>query len=357
MRIIQVITPTRISGAEKYLIQLSEELQNMGHEISIIIQKNTPLIDFLGKNFNIIPLSIEGKGNIFGYYRLKRQIEILAPDIIHSHLSTACFFSGMIGKALNIPVVSTAHAIDPPFPFKNSNKIIAVSHAVEEYLLKKNVSPSKITTIQNGIPLQSYSSDNLHTMKQEQYRKYNLSENSKVIATIAHFSSKKGHSILLKALSKLKDKDWTLFLIGEGKEKEKLVKLCKIYKIFHKVHFTGFIKNIYEILTIIDIVILPSIQGEGLPLSILEAQSQGIPVIASDLSGIKEVIIHQKNGFLFIPGDIEALTGYISQLLDNNQLRQSMGHYGKDVVFRKFNSKRNTDQVLSLYQSFKSKND
>ncbi len=349
MKVVQIITPTRISGAEKYTIALSKTLIQMGCQVDLIVEQGQKLIDFVKDDLNVIPVKIEGKGNILGYQRLKKTIAELKPDIIHTHLTTASWFGSWIGKSLNIPVVSTVHAINSKWPYIKADKIIAVSQAVYDDLASQGVPKDKLVSICNGIPIIDRKPEaNIKT--NSLMEKWHIPATNFKIAVVAHFSSKKGHHYLLHAVSRLKKDNVTIILCGEGKLKKKLSRLCQKLAIDHQVIFSGFQPRMDDWYSFFDLLILPSIKGEGLPLSILECQSMEIPVIASSISGIGEVIVSGENGFLIPPKDIVELKNKISLLMNNRLLGKQMGINGREKVLRYFNISQNARIVEDLYQ-------
>ena len=349
MKIVQIITPTRISGAEKYLHNLSQELSNHKHRVIAIIETSQRLIDYIKNDIEVIPLKIEGKGNLFGYYRLKNLIREINPDIIHTHLTTASWFGGFIGKSLKIPVVSTVHALNEKWPYARADKIIAVSNAVYTNLLKQNVPLQQLEAVQNGIPLPDkliMSDSKINELKHQ----FNIPAHHQVIGCVAHFSKKKGHEYLLKAFSQLQNKNVTLLLIGEGSLEGKLIKLCRQLFIYERVIFSGFQSEMDKIYPLIDILILPSIKGEGLPLSILEAMNYELPVIASDISGVGEAVSNNENGYLVSPKNISEITRKIDLLLKDRELQKKWGKNGKIKVEQHFNIKKNAQRIVKIYE-------
>ncbi|MDH4129301.1 MAG: glycosyltransferase family 4 protein, partial [Spirochaetota bacterium] len=170
-----------------------------------------------------------------------------------------------------------------------------------------------------------------------------------IIGIVAHFSKKKGHKYLLKAFSQINNKKLTIVLCGEGKLEKKLKKLCVKLNINQRVIFVGFQKDIYNMYKLFNILILPSIKGEGLPLSVLEAMSMGIPVIASSISGLKEIIDDGINGYLVPPKNIEYLKDKINYLINDKSLQNTFGTNGKYKITSQFTIQNNALRILQIY--------
>lgn len=136
----------------------------------------------------------------------------------------------------------------------------------------------------------------------------------KEIVTVGRLSKEKGHSVLIKAFSKIKDKEWRLVVIGDGPEMENLKNIVITLEMKDKVSFHGQMKDFKNILSTASIFVLPSFY-EGFPNALVEAMSIPLACIASDcIAGPSEIIEHGKNGFLFETGNIDSLTVILNEL-------------------------------------------
>lgn len=163
---------------------------------------------------------------------------------------------------------------------------------------------------------------------------------------------KYGIDILIKAFSYLCKElnNIELHIIGEGPLKEELINLTKSLSIDSKVKFWGYIKHseLPEIISQMDIFVMPSI-SESFGVAAIEASAMKIPVVASNIGGVPEVVIHNKTGFLFKPGDIKELEKYLKILITNKELREKMGIEGRKFVLDKYNWEKNVDEMEKLY--------
>jgi glycosyltransferase involved in cell wall biosynthesis len=139
---------------------------------------------------------------------------------------------------------------------------------------------------------------------------------------VGRLSPEKGIPILLRAVTKL-ECDYDLRLVGSGQQQGQLEGLASELGVRHKVHFLGTISwgdALFELMRDSDILILPS-HTEGLPLVLLEGMSQGLPVVASNVGGVPEIVRDEVTGLLFPVGDVDALAGAISRLVSDDPLR------------------------------------
>lgn len=167
-----------------------------------------------------------------------------------------------------------------------------------------------------------------------------------------HLENRYGGMVLLKAMEKVKERfpDVILYMTGTGEAEEEWKRYALEKNI--NVVFTGDVpyKNMKKLYEDAWVVVVPSLVGEGLPVSILEASSMEVPVIGSAIGGIKEAIVHGETGFLFEPGDKETLAYYLIKLLENKELADRMGKKGREWVKRRFEWKICVERMIEVYR-------
>ena len=173
-----------------------------------------------------------------------------------------------------------------------------------------------------------------------------------VIGTVGRLSEEKRHVDLLKAFAIVLRKfpKATLLIVGDGYLRSYLEDLSVKLNISDSVNFVGFQENVFRFLTNIDVFVLPS-RTEGAGISILEAMAVGLPIVATKVGGIPEVVTDNITGLLVNPYDISNLAKAISKLLSKPELIISMGENGREKVFREFDPKRFVDQHEHIYKS------
>ena len=291
----------------------------------------------------------------------------------------------MIGKN-NIHIVNAHHFMPMIYSFygckiKNNCKLIYTEHAKSEvekvpwiwqkigsYLLNRSdaavgvtkevsetihdrfkLHPSKVFTIKNGVDLEAYKGAN---NKKELRKKLGITENEKVIGIVANLKRIKNHIFLLKAFDELikSYKKVKLLLIGQGfkndpeNAEEELRNFVNEKGLNKKVLFLGYRSDISDLLSIMDIFCLTSFK-EGLPLSLIEAMAAGLPIVGTDVEGIREVVLQNKNGFLVQIDDAEELRKALLNLLKNEPLKR---RFGKESKF--LSKEYSLEQCVNKYQ-------
>src|SRR5690606_13949911 len=143
------------------------------------------------------------------------------------------------------------------------------------------------------------------------------------------------HLTLLEALASLKSMDWHLDLIGDGPRRPHIMSRVRELGLHKRITFLGEVANVPRLLSEYSIFVLTS-RWEGLPISVLEAISVGLPVVASDVGGCSEVIEEGINGFLVPKGDIALLRSRLAALIASPNLRMSFGQQSRERFMRDF---------------------
>jgi glycosyltransferase involved in cell wall biosynthesis len=161
----------------------------------------------------------------------------------------------------------------------------------------------------------------------------------------------KGHVFLLRAIRQLREsgvKDLTCLIIGEGRLEAELKDYAKAAGIEQNVRFLGYRRDIPDLLGLMDMVVMPSLR-ESFGIVALEAMAMKVPVVASRIGGLEEVVEHEKTGLLVPPGDAAALAEAIRGLADNPEKRRNMGKAGRQRVEQSFGLDSTVQRVEDLY--------
>jgi glycosyltransferase involved in cell wall biosynthesis len=232
-------------------------------------------------------------------------------------------------------------------------KIVAVTHTIADEMAADNIAPrEKFVVIRSGFDVGMFM--NYDSSINKTKAKYGLSENDIIIGKIARLSVIKGHRYLLEAFTEICKKipNIKLVLIGDGENKQKLVKYINKNNLVDKVIFTGLIPpdEMPSIISILDVVVHTALL-EGLPRVFTQSMLMGKPVIAFDLDGAHEVIEDGKNGYLIEPMNIEMLAEKIIDLVSDLSKARKFGEYAKNNIKDDFSINAMVENNHKLYQS------
>jgi len=315
----------------------------------------------ISANWKPLDRSITSILNLYGV--IKRE----NPDLIHSHGRTENIVIGIIGWILKIPVIGTYHT-NPFDEYKNEKKtkrkiirfiyeliyfsyltklvfrkfmyITVISNQLKREFIKHGFDENKIKVVRFGVDV----------VRNDIKHKINRSDELSIIF-VGRVSLDKGCDYLLKACKIMvaQGKGFKVFLIGDGDIDYFRYMGIKL-GIEARLVFTGFQREFSDFLSKSDIFVLPS-RGEGLPISVLEAMAHGLPIIATNVGGIPELIEEGKNGFLVPPGDEISLANAIMKMIElGSKGRYIMGLKNKEKIETQFSSRKMVNSYLHIYE-------
>ncbi|MFH1593983.1 MAG: glycosyltransferase [Candidatus Omnitrophota bacterium] len=332
-------------GAEMGLLTTLKNIDRDKFNFVIVsIEKKGPVGALIGKlGFKVIYLdSKAGLFNIFLIWKITQILKEERPDILHTSLFYANFF-GRCAALLARPRVVIIeersmytekrfyHVVIDKILSVFTDKIIVCSNSVLDFTVRQEgIDRDKFCLIYNAVDTERF---NISKPKEALRAEYGFSNDQFIIGTVGSLIPKKGHRFLIKAISELNEyiPGLKLLVIGEGESRGYLTELARLYKSQENVQFLGARMDVPELMKLLDIFALPSLQ-EGFPRTLIEAMYSGIPVVASNISGIPEVILDGENGCLVPPGDHAAMTDKIRILYKDPALRNSMGLKARDKI-------------------------
>ncbi|HQG82467.1 MAG TPA: glycosyltransferase [Caldisericia bacterium] len=356
VRILEVIDSLYAGGAESLLKNFVIEVKKHNDteiEVCTLYSRNIFEEELSNNGIKIHNLNLGFKYNPIGVFKLLNVIKRGNYDVVHVHLFPADIFVAIASLFLpkKIKYIFTEHSdynrrrvcklfknLDC-FTYSRYDKIICISNKVKEALVSWCALTAKKTiVIKNAIPI----NDDLNPIKDKIYD----------IISVGCLEKQKGGDILLRAIKILKEKyhrKLKVAIVGDGSLKEYLKNLALQYGINEYIDFLGVRKDVLELMRESSVFVLPS-RWEGFGLVLLEAISVGVPVVATKVGGIPEIIEDGKDGILVEPENPEGLANTILRLLDDNGLRSSISLNAYKKVKGEYSIERYTKDLLNLYK-------
>lgn len=368
--------PPSGGGVEVVVENLARELADTG--IQIILFSLGDGIDDLpeplkGKNIEVVladPIDLtrlvglQSRISLNAPLKLSRTIDQYEPDLIHIH--NRFFFTSFIAPIVNslkpkgeVPVVLTLHlgridrigGISSRFArlfektadrllLMQADRIIAVSNAVADHAKTLNGSSDKITVIQNGVDIDKF------TPNPE-----NQGRSDPSILFVGRLVKNKGPDIFLQALPDLFAQHHRVAarIVGQGPMKDILQEQAKELGIENRVEFLGYVENMPETMKSADIFCRPSL-SEGMPLTLLEAMSCGLPPVVSSVAGVPEVVTHGETGFLVDEPTPNAIADSLDTILSKPTLAERIGRNAREYVVENHDWHSRARDVLEIYE-------
>jgi sugar transferase (PEP-CTERM/EpsH1 system associated) len=365
-KILYLITDLKFGGAQTVLLELLKRLdrQRFSPHVACLFGGESPLgkrIDALG--VPLVDLGLKTWWRVDALWRLYRLLRSQRPAILHASLFHAVFSARIIGRLAGVPVVISwrqnvniggkrrewVNRLTAPL----DDCVIAVSEEVRQAEIREaSVKPAKVQLIYNAIDPYNYATGDhlsLASNRERLLQELDIPEQAFLVGTVGRLHPQKGFSQLLEAFAAVQSKipRARLVIVGEGELRVKLMKRANDLGISAYATFAGHREDIPALLSALDVFVLPSL-WEGLPMALLEAMASGLPVVASAVGGIPEVVVEGETGLLVPAGDVKGLVEALCVLSDEN-LRRRMGQAGQARVCDLFSIQHLVSRIENLY--------
>lgn len=368
-RILYVITKAAWGGAQRYVYDLATAAASEGHKVAVAVGGEGPLTERL-KEAGIRVYAIGSLARDISLYKewqafaaLRRYIRAFKPDVVHANSSKAGGLTALAARMSSVKkIIFTAHgwAFNEGRPWWQraviwlfhyatvllTDTTICVSGAIKEDAARMPFVAHKLVVVRNG-------ADPLPLLPREQARELLAPGRSERlwIGSIAELHPTKNLLSAVEAFAQIRD-DFpnVLFVImGEGQQRTELESRIEERKLHDHVRLVGHRANAASYLAALDVFILPS-RSEALGYVLLEAGHAGIPVIASRVGGIPEVVRHDSDGLLVAPNDISGFAAAMRSLFGDPQKRQALGASLKARVATHYSKARMVAETLERYR-------
>jgi len=327
MKILQVITSLYTGGAEKLIADIVPRLRQKGLEVEVCLfnGKDTPFkkqLQTCGCKIHDLSYN-EHYYNPIKIYKLWRIMRHY--DIVHTHNTAPQLFAAIANIICKKKLVTTEHSTNSrrrDFPilrygdkwmYGRYDSVICISEIAEkvlkEYLEVSPHTPCNTCTINNGIDVARF----YHAQPLDR-NSVGSDEKRFVIVMVAGFREAKDQETVIRAIARLKDLKYELWLVGDGERRQAIEQCIKDEHVEKQIKLLGVRMDVPSILKAADVVVMSS-HWEGLSLSNIEGMSVGKPFVASDVNGLREVT--EGYGILFPHGDSEALANEIMHLAED----------------------------------------
>lgn len=358
MKIFYGITKSNFGGAQRYVFDLATEAKKRGCEVTVICGGEGALVEKLKEeDVNIITIpylkrDISLLDELRSFYFIFQTLLTEKPDIFHTNSSKMGGMGNLAARLAGTKkIIFTGHAWafnEPRTLWQKpiikffvwltiflSHRTICVSDKTRSQVASWPFVQNKLVVVKNGITPFELTPRTEHPL---------------TVGTLAELHKVKGLDILLKAWNKFHKKHpkAKLIIMGTGEEKENLKAQARELGITDSVSLKGYVENAKRYLSDFDIFVLPS-RSEAMPYTLLEAGLAGLPVIATSVGGVPEVIENGANGILIPPENSEVLFSSLVLLAEDEELRKRLGANLKASIQEDFSFEKMVSQTFALY--------
>jgi glycosyltransferase involved in cell wall biosynthesis len=346
-------------GLERIVVDLVRHGRRCGHRVSVLCIERpgtlAPQVEALGATLVCVgkPAGVRlgTRGQVAAVLRGLR------PDVLHTHQVGALFYAGRAARDLGIPVVVHTEHINNVrkahggylrrlkmtwlwwWTARYARRFFCVSEDISAEMAARRIVPKhKLSVVLNGINTEPFR----EPVDRDALRaSLGIPADALIVGSVGRLNEVKCQDLLLRAFARVRADvpAARLLLVGDGPMRTALEELAGQLGVADAVCFAGYQARPERFLGVMDVFALTS-RMEGLPLAILEAWAAGLPVVASAVGGVPDLINHEQNGLLFASGDEDALTGLLGRLLRDPAGGRSLGAGGRAEVMERYDLQR-----------------
>ena len=376
IKILRIIARLNIGGPAIHTILLTTGLNNEVFESILVTgmegKREGNMLDLAAAK-GVEPIvirelrrNVDPKDGLIALFKLYRLIRRERPQIVHTHTATAGLLGRLAAKLAGVPIILHTfhgHVLRGYFsPLRSkalvwmerllaclSDRVVTVSEGQRRELAGYGIAPlEKIAVVPLGFELEALLACESH--RGELHRELGLSDDDKLIGIVARLVPIKNHHLFLQAAELVAEAvpQARFLVVGDGELREELEAYASDLRLDGRVFFTGWRRDLPCLYADLDVVALTSI-NEGTPVSIIEAMAAGVPVVATAVGGVPDVVVNGETGYLVKAGDVKGLAEAITELLRNSEKARGMGRKGREAVYPKFAAQTLIANVEQLY--------
>lgn len=271
-------------------------------------------------------------------------------SLVHTHSSVDGWVGGLAARLARVPVVRTRHV---SIPIRRgtayrllADRVVTSGEAIRAMVLAAGVPSARVVAIPAGVRLEDFDDRGAGARVRRE-----LGLAPPVVGSVAMFRGSKGHQPLLEGFARVRARrpGATLVLVGDGIRRRWAEALARDMGLGAHVVFTGFRSDVPALLAAMDCFVLASTRTEGVPQSLLQAMAARVPVVASAVGGIPEVIVAGRTGLLVPPGDATTLAAAIEAVLDEPETARGRVEAARAVCEARFSHEASIARLLALY--------
>lgn len=334
-------------------MSLSGALRELGHNVEFVTFRGKALGEHVASHgYSVRELAVRTKIDPIAVVSLARTIRAQKSDIVHTHLSTSSVNGCLAARLARVPSVATVHGLSGKLSFLAAHHMIAVSADVRRHLTAQGLHESKISIVHNGVAVSAFPPGARETARDS----LGIPRGARVVGTTARLTPLKGVDSALHAVARLVQ-DWPdlkYVVFGDGEQEAELRALASSLQIEDSVVFAGYRSNLTDLLPALDVFLFPTLR-EAMGIAVIEAMAAGIPVIATRVGGIPEVVL-PGTGLLVEPSDPVAMTEAVDRLLREPELREALVRAASEHVREHYSCRRMAQRTLAVYEAVLARN-
>ena len=341
-------------GQEMRILTEARWLVTRGVHVLVAAQPGSRVLEEArATGLRAVALPMRGPWDVRAVARLALVIRSAAIDVVQTHSSIDAWVGGLAARATGVPVVRSRHVsiplgrgVNPVYRWL-ADRVVTSGEAIRKVVLAARLDTGRVIAIPAGVDLDEFAPG-----PPDAALRAELAGGSPVIGSVAMFRGSKGHDHLLDAFAAVRA-EWPvarLLLVGDGVRRGWVERLVRERGLGEAVRLAGFRRDVAALLRLMDCFVLASTRTEGVPQSLLQAMAVGVPIVASSIGGIPEVVEHLRTGLLVGPGDARELAGGIASVLRDPTGAERRADAARAVVAARYSREASIGRTIALYQ-------
>ncbi len=355
MKVVHIETGRHVYGGAQQVLYLVEALTRMGVDNLLVCTRNSDVArSAREQNLNIQELEMGGDLDLMFVRRLMSVLKRERPDIVHLHSRRgADVLGGIAARLCGLPTILSRRVDNPErgpigLKYRLFDRVITISRAISLVLLDAGIPREKIVCVHSAADRRLFRPE---CDRQWFDVAFGTQPGDKVIGVLAQFIERKGHRYLIEALPSIMEQhpEVRVIFFGRGPLQDSLEVLVRDRQLENTIQFAGFREDIARVLPCLSMLVHP-VTAEGLGVALLQAASCGVPVVASNVGGVPEIVIDNETGLLVPPENSQALQDAIVSLLEQPKLAKKLGQAARQLVDEEFSIGKMAAGNLKVYR-------
>jgi len=358
MKILLLQDYLRSGGTERQTVSLCEYFSRSGHDVSLLTFRPGGRLEDRARRAGIRLRALQSSDLGINFFApgLFREVDRSNPDVILCMGRMANSYAGFLSKRFpGIVAVGSARTGKPlpllnQWSFRNVDAVLANCEWWRRELEATGVAGSRIRVVHNGVVSRRVRQGGVPA-RDSVRRELGVEPSTVVFLNVANFRTRKRHAWLIETFSRIRPSlDWQLWLVGDGARWSHCQQIAGRSRVARHIRMLGYDKDPYPYYAAADVAVSASIE-DSLPNFLIEAQSEGLPVVASDVRGVGEVFSDGESGFLVPPDDRSEFLSRIEKLYDDGEMRATMGRLAARSASESFSGDGQAAKVLGVLES------
>jgi glycosyltransferase involved in cell wall biosynthesis len=351
--VLQIVGNAIVGGMETQVARLVERLPQERFVVSVLAPFESPFTDALrALGADVVITAIQDEPSWHSIQIACALVRSSRVDVIQSHLPNAHVLAAIVGRMTGRPVLATVHGraltgLDIEVQRAAGTHLAVVCRHGYFHALGVGVDAGHVHFVPNGVDTERFRPERTRTGALR--TRFGIGADAPVVGFVGRLAWEKGPDVFLRTALSIRAQrpDARFIVVGDGAMLEQLQTFVRRFELARSVHFAGTRDDMPAVFNELDVLVLTS-RSEAMPLALMEAMACGLPIVATKVGGVPDLVAHGVTGWIAPEGDYEALAAQVVDLLDEPGLRAAVGEAGRRRAVERFGLDRSVEATRRL---------